>query len=110
MSHLLSLSNRARAAMEPHLPRGLPGKPRVDDSRLISDILHVLRTGCRGRDLPAAYGPSITAYSRFTWWFSRGIWQRKFEKMAAAGPIPEKLFLDSTHVKPHRSAQTSNGV
>jgi transposase len=57
MVHLFWLSDGAWAAIEPHLPRGKPGKPRVDDRRVISGILHVLRTGCRWRDCPQAYGP-----------------------------------------------------
>jgi transposase len=109
MAHLFWLSDEAWAAIEPHLPRGLPGKPRVDDRRVISGILHVLKTGCRWRDVPAAYGPPTTVYNRFTRWSSRGIWQRMFERMAAAGPVPEELSLDSTHVKAHRSAQTTKG-
>ena len=31
MTHLFWLSDEAWTAMEPHLPRGKPGKPRVDD-------------------------------------------------------------------------------
>jgi len=108
MAHLFWLSDQAWAAIEPHLPHGLPGKPRVDDRRVISGILHVLKTGCRWRDVPAAYGPPTTVYNRFTRWSRRGIWQRMFERMAAAGPVPEELCLDSTHVKAHRSAQTTN--
>ncbi len=109
MAQLYWLSDQAWAAIEPHLPHGLPGKPRVDDRRVISGILHVLKTGCRWRDVPPAYGPPTTIYNRFTRWSSRGIWQRMFEKMAAAGPVPEELSLDSTHVKAHRSAQTTKG-
>jgi transposase len=109
MAHLFWLSDEAWAAIEPHLPRGLPGKPRVDDRRVISGILHVLKTGCRWRDVPSAYGPPTTVYNRFTRWSSRGIWQRMFERMAAAGPVPEELSLDSTHVKAHRSAQSTKG-
>lgn len=109
MAHLFWLSDKAWAAIEPHLPRGLPGKPRVDDRRVISGILHVLKTGCRWRDVPAAYGPPTTIYNRFTRWSRRGVWQRMFERMAAAGPVPEELSLDSTHVKAHRSAQTTKG-
>ena len=109
MAHLFWLSDKAWAAIEPHLPRGLPGKPRVDDRRVISGILHVLKTGCRWRDVPAAYGPSTTIYNRFTRWSHRGIWQRMFERMAAAGPVLEELCLDSTHVKAHRSAQNTKG-
>ena len=37
----------AWARIEPHLPHGRPGRPRVDDRRVISGILHVLKTGCR---------------------------------------------------------------
>ena len=53
MRHLFWLSNDAWAAIEPHLPHGKPGKPRVDDRRVISGILHVLKTGCRWRDCPS---------------------------------------------------------
>ena len=38
----------------PNKPRGVP---RVDDRRVISEIIHVLKTGCRWRDAPAAYSP-----------------------------------------------------
>jgi transposase len=54
-----------------HLPHGTPGKPRVDDRTVISGILHVLKTGCRWRDVPPAFAPPT----------------RIFEKMAAAGPV-----------------------
>ncbi|TWI36053.1 transposase, partial [Mesorhizobium tianshanense] len=100
---LFWLSDEAWSAMEPHLPRGKAGKPRVDDRRVISGILHVLKTGCRWRDVPAAYGPPTTIYNRYNRWSQRRIWQRIFEKMAAAGPVPDELSIDSSHVKAHRS-------
>jgi transposase len=105
--HLFWLSDDAWRALEPHLPRGKPGKPRVDDRVVISGILHVLKTGCRWRDVPSAYGPPTTVYNRYNRWSQRRIWQRIFEKMAASGPVPEELSLDSTHVKAHRSAAGS---
>jgi transposase len=49
---LFWLSDEAWKALSPHLPRGRPGKPRVDDRTVISGILHVLKTGCRWRDVP----------------------------------------------------------
>ena len=104
MTHLFWLSDEAWAAIEPHLPHGKPGKPRVDDRRVISGILHVLKTGCRWKDCPSVYGPYTTIYNRYNRWSARLIWQRLFEKMAAAGPLPEELSVDSTHVKAHRSA------
>jgi transposase len=107
MAHLFWLSDEAWAAVEPHLPKGQPGKPRVDDRVVISGILHVLKTGCRWRDVPAAYGPPTTIYNRYHRWAQRRIWQRIFERMAAIGAVPEELSLDSTHVKAHRSAHGS---
>jgi transposase len=109
MASLFWLSDAAWAAIEPHLPHGKPGKPRVDDRRVISGILHVLKTGCRWRDVPAEYGPPTTVYNRYHRWAQRGIWQRVFERVAAAGSVPEELSLDSSHVKAHRSAQSSKG-
>ena len=105
--HLFWLSDEAWTAIEPHLPHGKAGKPRVDDRTVISGILHVLKTGCRWRDTPAAYGPPTTIYNRYNRWSARGIWQRLFEKMAASGAVPDELSIDSTHVKAHRSAAGS---
>ncbi len=101
------LSDEAWEALSPHLPRGRPGKPRVDDRTVISGILHVLKTGCRWRDVPPVYGPPTTIYNRYNRWSQRRVWQRIFEKMAAAGPIPDELSIDSSHVKAHRSASGS---
>jgi transposase len=36
MARLFWLSDEAWARIEPHLPHGQPGKPRVDDRRVIS--------------------------------------------------------------------------
>ena len=38
MAHLFWLSDEAWAAIEPHLPHGLPGKLGVDDRRIISGL------------------------------------------------------------------------
>ena len=38
MRDLFWLSDHAWAALEPHLPHNQPGKPRVDDRRVISGI------------------------------------------------------------------------
>ena len=107
MGHPFWLSDDAWAAIEPHLPKNQPGARRVGNRRVISGILHVLKTGCRWRDVPPAYGPATTVYNRYNRWSKRRIWQRLFEKMAAAGPVPEELSIDSSHVKAHRSAAGS---
>ena len=109
MACLFWLSDSAWAAIEPHLPHGQPGKPRVDDRRVISGILHILKTGGRWRDVPPAYGPPTTIYNRYNRWSRRGLWQRLFEQIAGAGEVPSELSLDSTHVKAHRSAAGGKG-
>ena len=109
MARLFWLSDKAWAAIEPHLPRGKPGKPRVGDRRVISGILHVLKTGCRWRDVPSEYGPPTTVYNRFNRWSRRGIWQRIFEQLAASGKAPDEVMIDSTHVRAHRSASGAKG-
>jgi transposase len=68
---LFWLSDEAWRALSPHLPRGRPGKPRVDDRTVISGILHVLKTGCRWRDVPSVYGPPTTIYNRYNRWSQR---------------------------------------
>jgi transposase len=46
-----------------HLPTGTRGKPRVDDRRVISGIIHVLKSGGRWVDAPSLYGPHKTPYN-----------------------------------------------
>ncbi len=65
MGHLFRLSDEAWAVIDLHLPRGKLGKPRVDDRRVISGILHVLKTGCCWRDVPPGYGPATTICNRY---------------------------------------------
>ncbi len=107
MEDVYWLSDEAWAVIEPHLPKNRPGPKREDDRRVISGILHVLRSGCRWRDCPRVYGPRTTIFNRFNRWSIQGVWRRLFEQLAAAGGIPEELAIDSTHIKVHRSARGS---
>ncbi|WP_424341441.1 transposase, partial [Henriciella sp.] len=59
------MSEAQWAAIEPFMPENQPGARRVDDRRVISGIMHVLKSGCRWQDCPAAYGPPTTIYNRF---------------------------------------------
>lgn len=45
MLDLSRLSGDAWARLEPHLPHNQPGRPRVDDRRVTSGILHILKMG-----------------------------------------------------------------
>ena len=50
MANEFWLSDRQWVAIEPLLPRNQPGARRVDDRRVISGIVHVLKVGCRWED------------------------------------------------------------
>ncbi|MFO7854028.1 MAG: transposase [Paracoccaceae bacterium] len=57
MSGLFRLSDEAWAAIEPNLPRNQLGARRVDNRRVISGIIHVVRSGCPWRQCPPDCGP-----------------------------------------------------
>lgn len=106
---LLWLSDEAWAAIEPHLPKNQPGARRVDDRRVISGILHVLKVGCRWCDCPADYGPSTTVYNRFNRWSRRGFWLKLLDALAQAGAVTRSTAIDSTYIKAQRAAFGGKG-
>ena len=77
------LSDAEWKRLEPLLPRGRRGAHRVDDRRIISGIMHMLRSGARWRDCPPEYGPDTTIYNRFNRWSRQGIWFEMFEARPA---------------------------
>ena len=101
---LFWLSDAAWAAIEPHLPKNQPGARRVDDRRVISGILHMLKTGGRWCDCPADYGPSTTVYNRFNRWSARGFWLGLLDALVEAGAVTRSTAIDSTYVKAQRAA------
>jgi transposase len=95
--------------LAPHLPSDTRGKPRVDDRRVISGIIHVLKSGGRWVDAPAVYGPRKTLYNRFVRWAAKGVWVDIFHALAAAGGPPAEVLIDSSAVKAHRCASGGKG-
>jgi transposase len=98
------LADAAWAVIEPHLPHGRPGARRVDDRRVISGLLHVLKSGCRWRDVPSVSGPRTTLYNRDNRWARQGIGRRLFARVASADGIPDELASDGPPIKAHRAA------
>ncbi|WP_371747317.1 transposase [Acuticoccus sp. I52.16.1] len=62
---------------------------------MISGIIHVLRSGCRWRDVPAVYGPPKTIYNRWHRWSQRRFWQSLFEALREVSP-DDAHCIDST--------------
>ena len=83
--NLFWLSDEQWARIAPHLPTDVRGVEREDDRRVISGIVHVLKSGCRWQDCPPEYGPYTTIYNRFVRWARRGIWENLFRQLAETG-------------------------
>ncbi|WP_139284927.1 IS5 family transposase [Acidocella aminolytica] len=107
--NLFWLSDKQWAKIEPLLPTDVRGKARVDDRKVLSGILHVLKSGCRWCDCPPDYGPPTTIYNRFVRWAERGVWERLFQNLAKRGRSTGTQMIDSTHIKAHRSASGGKG-
>ena len=103
MSDLFWLSEAQMRRIEPHFPRS-HGVPRVDDRRILSGIIFVIRNGLRWRDAPREYGPHKTIYNRFVRWSRMGVFNRIFAALAAKGGKTAQLMIDATHLKAHRTA------
>jgi transposase len=78
--HHFRLSEAQFSRLQSLLPNKPRGVPRVDDCRVISGIIHVLRHGLMWRDAPAEYGPHKTLYNRFVRWSEKGVFDRIAEK------------------------------
>jgi transposase len=103
------LTDTQFSKIEPHLPTDTRGKARVDDRRVISGIIHVLKSGGRWVDAPPEYGPRKTLYNRFVRWAEKGVWVELFDALAQAGGPPAQVLIDSSAVKAHRSAAGGKG-
>jgi putative transposase len=103
MSGQFWLTGKQVERLRPHFPKAR-GKPRADDRRVLSGILHILRNGLRWQDAPAVYGPHKTLYNRFVRWSRLGVFARIFRDLAQPGVDGDTLMMDSTPLKAHRTA------
>ena len=103
MSVPFLLSPAQMRRIRPHFPFS-HGIPRVDDRRVLSGIIFVIQGGLRWRDAPPGYGPHKTLYNRFVRWSRMGVFSRIFAALAGEAGEPDRLIIDSTHLKAHRTA------
>ena len=101
--HHFRLSDDPFNRLKPLLPNKGHGVPRVDDRKVISGIIHVIRYGLR-RDAPACYGPHKTLYNRFVRWSRAAVFDHIFQTLAAESTATETVMTDSTHRGAHRTA------
>ena len=100
---LFLLSEAQMARISPFFPLA-HGVPRVDDRRVVSGIVYVIKHGLQWRDAPQAYGPHKTLYNRFIRWSRMGVFNRIFAGLAGRKGQPDRLMIDATHLKAHRTA------
>jgi putative transposase len=103
MNGLFWLSASQMRRIEPFFPLS-HGIARVDDRRVLSGIIYVIKNGLRWCDAPAAYGPHKTIYNRFIRWSRLGVFNRIFAALVKTGGKPDQLMIDATHLKAHRTA------
>ncbi len=103
MTEMIVLSDAQMARISPFFPLS-HGIPRVDDKRVISGIIFVIRNGLRWRDVPPSYGPHKTIYNR---WSALGVFGRIFLELAKGGGETTELMIDATHLKGKRSLGTT---
>lgn len=103
MSDLIWLTERKMKRIAPYFPLSY-GIPRVDDRRVLSGIIFVIRNGLRWRDAPSDYGPHKTIYNRFIRWSRLGVFNRILAELAGMVGTPYQVMIDATHLKAHRTA------
>ena len=112
--HHFWLSVEQFARLEPLLPNKPRGVPRVDDRRVISGIIHVIRGGLMWRDAPGVYGPPKTLYNRFIRWSRIGVFDRIFATLAGGSEATDTVMIDASvnrgHKRGHSPAQNGASV
>jgi putative transposase len=104
MRDLFYLSETQFNRIKPYFP--LPhGVPRVDDPRVISGIIYVIRNGLQWKDAPMEYGPHKTLYNRFVHWSRLSVFNYIFAELAGKEEKAGQLMIDATHhLRGHRTA------
>ena len=97
------LSQSQMRRIEPFFPLS-HGIPRVDDRRVVTGIVYVIKHGLMWRDAPKAYRPHKTIYNRFIRWSRMGVFNRIFAELAGKAGEPDRIMIDATHLKAHRTA------
>ena len=108
MTDMFLLTADQMSKIEPFFPKS-HGVARVDDRRVISGIIYVLKHGLQWKDAPPGYGPHKTLYNRWKRWSDKGIFARMMAGLAAEHGERKTVMIDATYLKAHRTA-TSLGV
>jgi transposase len=105
------VGDRLWACVEPLLPRverryRYPGRKRLDDRKVLTGILFVLKTGIPWEDLPQEMGcgSGMTCWRRLRDWNEAGVWERLhqvlLDELHDTGELDwSRAVVDSSHVR-----------
>ncbi len=108
MTDLFWLSDEQWAVLEPFMPKNQPGARRVDDRRIISGIIHMLKGWTLAR-LSRRLWPPHDGLQPLRQVVPPRLLARHVAALAEAGWMAESTALGSTYVKVHRSAHGGKG-
>src|ERR1700691_3278049 len=100
MADLFLLSQAQMRRIERYFPLS-HGIARVDDRRIVSAIVFVIKNGLRWRDAPPGYGPHKTIDNRFVRWSRLGVFNKIFAALAGKGGKRARIRVHPTHAKAH---------
>ena len=103
MRELLYLTTKQMNRIRQYFPLS-HGIARVDDRKVISGIIYVIKNGLMWKDAPTDYGPYKTLYNRFIRWSKLGVFSKIFSELATSAKHDQRLMIDATHLKAHRTA------
>ena len=86
---------------------------RVDDRRVLSRIVCVIRNGLQWEDTPKAYGPNKTLYNRFIRWSRLSVFDRIFialTEQAGRSKAPDDHRCDTSHSAPDIGIHAQKGA
>ena len=100
---MIWLSDAQMQRIKPYFPPS-HGIARVDDRRVLSGIIFVIRNGLRWRNAPKDHGPHKTIYNRFIRWSRLGVFNKILAELSAKAGVPDQVMIDATYLKAHRTA------
>jgi putative transposase len=105
MDRLVRLTDAQWRRIEPLLPRATKtgGRDAKPHRPMVEALVWVLRTGAPWRDLPKAYGPWQSVYSRWSRWSAKGVLAALFAALALEHDA-EGFLIDATIVRAHQDA------
>lgn len=93
MSNFFWLNKAQMLRLRPFLPKS-HSRPRVDDRRVLSVIIFIIRNGLRWCDAPREYGPTKALYNRWNRWCHKGIFAQILEGLSSKPAVGKIIMMD----------------